>query len=456
MGRGLTRRAVVVSLLLAALIVAGGARLARADGDPASDYLVDNQVFVTSESVPVSPAERQLIALVKAANQHGFGIRVALVSTDYDLGSITELWLKPTIYARFLGLEISPVYKQRLLVAMPNGFGFNWPGHETSTAYRVLAGVGVRGDGVAVAAETAVRRLAAADGVTLAATQSTAGGGVSTGLVVALLVLAVAALAAIATFIVVPRARQRHRGRARQRRGWRGRARHERAAADASSAQPSVSGGGVSIRLRWFIPGIAVLCAVAVTVVVLVVRRGGTSVSDASIITAPPFSWPAGRRAAPRFVLRDQNGRPVSLAAYRGRPVIVTFIDPLCRNLCPLEAQVLNETVRELPASQKPAILAVSVDVYADTRADMLQDFSEWRLVPQWRWAVGSPGALAAVWKRYEIGVSVDTHKIDGTTINYITHTEAAYIIDATGHERALFLWPFYPQDVKRVLSKLD
>ena len=155
-------------------------------------------------------------------------------------------------------------------------------------------------------------------------------------------------------------------------------------------------------------------------------------------------------------MLRDQNGRPVSLAAYRGRPVIVTFIDPLCRNLCPLEAQVLNQTVRELPASQKPAILAVSVDVYADTRADMLQDFSEWRLVPQWRWAVGSPGALAAVWKRYEIGVSVDTHKIDGTTINYITHTEAAYIIDATGHERALFLWPFYPQDVKRVLSKLD
>jgi protein SCO1 len=446
MGRGLTRRAAVVSLLLAALIVAGGARLARADGDPASDYLVGNQVFVTSESVPVSPAERQLIALVKAANQHGFGIRVALVSTDYDLGSITELWLKPTIYARFLGLEISPVYKQRLLVVMPNGFGFNWPGHATTAAYRVLAGVGVRGDAVAAAAETAVRRLAAADGITLEATQSTPGGGVSTGLVVALLVLAVAALAAIAALIVLPRARRR----------WRGRSRRERAAPDVSPAQPSASGGGAPVRLRWLIPGVAVLCAVAVTVVVLVVRRGATSVSDASIITAPPFSWPAGRRPAPRFALRDQNGRPVSLAAYRGRPVIVTFIDPLCRNLCPLEAQVLNQTVRELPASQKPAILAVSVDVYADTRADMLQDFSEWRLVPQWRWAVGSPGQLAAVWKRYEIGVSVDTQKIDGTTINYITHTEAAYIIDATGHERALFLWPFYPQDVKRVLSKLD
>ena len=35
-----------------------------------------------------------------------------------------------------------------------------------------------------------------------------------------------------------------------------------------------------------------------------------------------------------------------------------------------------------------------------------------------------------------------------------ITHTEAGYI-DATGDERLLFLWPFYPWDVKRVLSKV-
>jgi cytochrome oxidase Cu insertion factor (SCO1/SenC/PrrC family) len=127
----------------------------------------------------------------------------------------------------------------------------------------------------------------------------------------------------------------------------------------------------------------------------------------------------------------------------------------VCRNLCPLEAQVLNQTVRELPAGERPEILAVSVDVYADTRADMLQDYREWRLVPQWRWAVGAPAQLAAVWKRYGIGVKVTSQKIEGTTINYITHTEAAYIVDRTGHERALFFWPFYPQDVKRVLQQL-
>ena len=87
------------------------------------------------------------------------------------------------------------------------------------------------------------------------------------------------------------------------------------------------------------------------------------------MVTPPALSWPAGQRPAPDFVLRDQADRPVSLGAYRGRPVIVTFIDPLCRNLCPLEAQVLNQIERQMPASQRPVILAVSVDVYANARA---------------------------------------------------------------------------------------
>jgi cytochrome oxidase Cu insertion factor (SCO1/SenC/PrrC family) len=97
----------------------------------------------------------------------------------------------------------------------------------------------------------------------------------------------------------------------------------------------------------------------------------------------------------------------------------------------------------------------VSVDVYANTRANLLQDVRKWELVPQWHWAIGAPAKLAAVWKRYHIGVSVTTKRIAGTTIHYILHTEAAYIVDATGHERALFVWPFYPQDVERILREL-
>jgi cytochrome oxidase Cu insertion factor (SCO1/SenC/PrrC family) len=199
--------------------------------------------------------------------------------------------------------------------------------------------------------------------------------------------------------------------------------------------------------------------AFAVPIAVLAATRHShpaSSKSNPAVVTPPPFSWPAGARLAPAIALRDQHGQPVSVHGFRGRPVIVTFVDPLCRNLCPLEAHVLNAAVAQMPAAQRPAILAVSVDVYANKRADLLQDVRKWSLVPQWHWAVGSGAALAAAWKHYKIGVSVVTKRIGGHTINYITHSEAAYVIDPSGHQRALFLWPFYPQDVVRVLRQVS
>ena len=210
-----------------------------------------------------------------------------------------------------------------------------------------------------------------------------------------------------------------------------------------------------SSRPRWVIPGFAALCLLAFAIPIAVVAASRDSnasagTSTAAVVTPPPFSWPAGAQLAPAFSLRDQHDQPVSVSAFRGHPVIVTFVDPLCRNLCPLEAHVLNAAVAELPVAQRPTILAVSVDVYANKRADLLLDVRKWSLVPQWHWAVGSRAALAAVWKRYKVGVSVVTKHVAGNTINYITHSEAAYVIDSSGHERALFLWPFYPQDVVR------
>jgi cytochrome oxidase Cu insertion factor (SCO1/SenC/PrrC family) len=75
--------------------------------------------------------------------------------------------------------------------------------------------------------------------------------------------------------------------------------------------------------------------------------------------------------------------------------------------------------------------------------------------VPQWRWAVGGSSQLASVWRRYQIGVLVKTKKIASVTVHYITHTEAAYVVDGRGYERALFLWPFQARDVLAVLRRL-
>ncbi|HTX47363.1 MAG TPA: hypothetical protein VMD48_13865, partial [Solirubrobacteraceae bacterium] len=124
---------------------------ARADGDPASDVLLTQQAFFTSLASAESPPQRELVSLLSAAQRARFPIRVAIISTEYDLGSITALWRKPRVYAQFLGIELSDTRNQRLLVVMPNGFGFDWPGHSDAAAYDVLAKVPIKpgADGLA-------------------------------------------------------------------------------------------------------------------------------------------------------------------------------------------------------------------------------------------------------------------------------------------------------------------
>jgi hypothetical protein len=154
-----------VALLLAAVLLATAtAPTARADGDPASDYLLVQKVFLSYELASYPQQEHALTKLVAQANKQGFTIRVAVIDSAYDLGSVTVLWRKPQTYARFLGAELSFVYKQRLLVVMPNGFGFNWPKHSSKAGYAVLAKLHVEhgGAGLLASATAAVQALAKA------------------------------------------------------------------------------------------------------------------------------------------------------------------------------------------------------------------------------------------------------------------------------------------------------
>jgi len=162
-----------VALLLAAAALAAGvlAASARADGDPASDYLLVQKVFLPFDAKFPAQRQAQFTALVAAANRSGFTIRVALISSSYDLGAITSLWRQPRTYARFLAEELSYLYKGRLLIVMPNGFGFHWLKHPSTAEYALLEKVPIEpgAAGLLAAAHTAVQRLAAAAGVKIVA-----------------------------------------------------------------------------------------------------------------------------------------------------------------------------------------------------------------------------------------------------------------------------------------------
>ena len=158
------RRALVVVLLLVACVLAG---TARADGDPASDYLYGLKVFLPFDVKVPKERQREFMSFVEAANRSGYAIRVAVIGSSYDLGSVTSLWRQPRTYARFLGAELQFVYAKRLLIVMPNGFGMYWKGHAVDREYAVLSKIPIENSaaGLVDAAQTAVSRLAAASGV---------------------------------------------------------------------------------------------------------------------------------------------------------------------------------------------------------------------------------------------------------------------------------------------------
>jgi len=192
--------------LSAILALAWGvlAASASADGDPASDVLATQSLFLPQDASIPPRQEEELSALLQTAARSGYQIRVALVASSTDLGSVTELWDQPQNYARFLGVELSLVYRGPLLVVMPDGFGLYGLGSSTGAAQSALESVRARAarDGLGVLALTAVQRMAAASGHVLptptVTAQSTTGSGDSTAWIVfaaggALIVLAWAA-----------------------------------------------------------------------------------------------------------------------------------------------------------------------------------------------------------------------------------------------------------------------
>ncbi|MGZ8715613.1 MAG: redoxin domain-containing protein, partial [Gaiellaceae bacterium] len=158
-----------------------------------------------------------------------------------------------------------------------------------------------------------------------------------------------------------------------------------------SATPPSVPAPGPLLRSRRLFWGAVLVIGLAAGIGLLLVEASPRAGSSAvSLARGPAATWAAGTLRAPDISLVDENGAPLSLASYRGRPVVVTFIDPLCRDYCPLEAKHLNDVVRSFPAGKRPAIVAVSVNARGNAREYLLQDAEKWKLVPQWRWGIGS------------------------------------------------------------------
>lgn len=156
------RRTLAVAAVLAVATLLSP--VARGDGDPASDTLLEESVSFPYDAA--SPAARAALEQsVDGVYARGNRIKVALIFDVTDLGAIPSLYGRPTDYAHFLGVELGLWYVGPLLVVMPAGFGIYDGGRSTAVEDAVLRSLRVDAsspDGLTRSAAAAVAHLAGA------------------------------------------------------------------------------------------------------------------------------------------------------------------------------------------------------------------------------------------------------------------------------------------------------
>jgi hypothetical protein len=155
------RLPVLTAALALALVVPS---LGRADGDPASDTLLVQDVYYPYPT-PSAGVLAELQSAIAAAYAHGYRLKVAVIATQTDLGAIPSLFGKPTEYAKFLGSELRRFYVGPLLIVMPAGFGIYDGGRATAAEEHVLSTMKVSGgstDELVQTASAAAQKLLAA------------------------------------------------------------------------------------------------------------------------------------------------------------------------------------------------------------------------------------------------------------------------------------------------------
>jgi cytochrome oxidase Cu insertion factor (SCO1/SenC/PrrC family) len=161
--------------------------------------------------------------------------------------------------------------------------------------------------------------------------------------------------------------------------------------------------------------------------------------SEASGTAVALASVPAVR--APSFSLFDQHGSLVSLDEFRGRAVLLAFMDSRCTLVCPLIAAELLQADHQLgPTASQIEFVAINVNASASSVNDVARFTKEQHLerIQGWHFLTGTEAQLLPVWKEY--GITVAAPVAGGQTL----HGDYMYLISTSGKERYLAAPIFY------------
>lgn len=138
--------------------------------------------------------------------------------------------------------------------------------------------------------------------------------------------------------------------------------------------------------------------------------------------------------AAPALELDGTDGRPLDLARYKGKVVMLAFGFSNCGEVCPITLATLAGARKKLGAAAEDVqVVYVTVDPERDTAAQMKKYLAAFD--PTFVGGVGTREQIDAAQKRYGISSTKIVSPGGGYTIG---HSSSIYLIDRSGGLRAV------------------
>jgi cytochrome oxidase Cu insertion factor (SCO1/SenC/PrrC family) len=176
-----------------------------------------------------------------------------------------------------------------------------------------------------------------------------------------------------------------------------------------------------------------------------IVLAGCASAGAASPATPPASQGIVQNRAVPSIPMVNENGVPTTLAAFRGKTVVLAPMLTLCQEVCPLTTQnlaLMQRAVKQAGLSQHVAIVEYSVDPDRDTPA-RLAVYAK-LAGADWTLLTGTQANVTAMNSFFYVEAQkvaeASPPQLDWWTHQPLTydvnHSDGFFIIDPSGHER--------------------
>jgi protein SCO1 len=145
------------------------------------------------------------------------------------------------------------------------------------------------------------------------------------------------------------------------------------------------------------------LCALAAVAGVLLAQQH-TAADDALQITD---GWAGALRPpgqpVPAFTLTDQDGKTVTSASLKGKPVVYAFVYSTCQDTCPAQVQTIRGALDDMPKNKDVTVVGISVDPANDTPKRAASFLLKQQMTGRMRFLLGTREQLAPVWKAFAI-----------------------------------------------------